>query len=297
MKRLGYLFILLCCINHTIAQNTDSIVQYRFIESAFTEKSKSTTDKRHYEYFPLNMRAGDIALIEYTSTDFVEALMVRDSLGHQGVKEDDTTFFKTIGSKITLPFKAPADGPYYFVFMTKEPKKTGKFQAHIFIYNSRNNHISTNSSFCEKLKYITGNSYTGFEFLKDKEQQGVMGSYFTSTINLLPGSVNQVNHDMGDSYSCNFPSSADLAGLKKKFDDLEHNISSCLPDHKKKVYTPETLPDFEKKNFVRKVEFTLSGSYPKDLNGIHALSGIKDRVILQLDKDGANKYRLKVEIE
>ena len=297
MKRLVYLFILLCYVNHTIAQSSDSIIQYRLIESSFTEKSKSTTDKKHYEYLPLNLHAGDIVLIEYTSTDFVEALMVRDSLGHQGVKEDDTTFFKAIGSKITLPFKAPSDGPYYFVFMTKLPNKTGKFKAEIFIYNSQKNHISTKSSFCDKLKYITGNSCTGFEFIKDKEQKGAMGSFFTSTINLLTDATNKVTHDMGDSYTCSFPSSSDLAGLKKKFDDLERNIGNCLTDHKKKVYTLDKLSDVDKKNFVRKVDFTLSGSYAKDLNGSHMLSGIKDRVVLQLEKDGANKYRLKVEIE
>ena len=294
MKRLIYIYFLLCCTKITMAQSTDSVVQYRMVESAFTDKSKSTTDKRHYEYLPMRMQAGDVALIEFTSGDFVTALMVRDSLGHQGIKEDDTTFFKAVGSKIILPFKAPADGPYYFVFMTRLPGKTGKFKAHIFHYNAHNNRISNTSSFCDKLKYITGNSYTGFEFLKDKEKKD---GGFDPSITLLPGTSNQISHDLGDSYTSSFAPTKDLEGMKKKFDELERDINACLTDHTKKVYTQETIPEFEKKNFVRKVEFTLTGTYPYDLNSTHALGGVKDIVVLRLDKDGIGQYRLRVEID
>jgi hypothetical protein len=243
------------------------------------------------------MRAGDQVLIEYTSTDFVEALMVRDSLGHEGVKEDDTTFFRALGSKIDLPFKAPADGPYYFVFLTKEHNKTGKFKAHIFHYNVHNNHITSASPLCEKLKYIISNSSTGFEFLKDQEQQDKVSSSFTTTINLLPGATCRISHDMGDSYTATLPPSKDMAGMKKKFDDLEHSITACLSDHKKKVFALDEMEGADKKTFVKKVEFSLAGTYPKDLNAFHALSGLKDKVVLQLDKDSKGNYLLKLEID
>jgi hypothetical protein len=242
------------------------------------------------------MHAGDMVLIEYTSSDFVTALMVRDTLGHQGVKEDDTTLFKATGSKILLPFKAPAEGTYYFVFMTRFPSKVGKFKASIFIYNSHNNHINPKSTFCEKLKYVTSSSYTGFEFLKDKEKQDKGNSYFTSSVEIIPGVPAQLNHDMGDTYTCSYPPSADLAGLKKKFDELERNMTACLTDHKKKVFKIEEMSDIEKRDFVKKVEFTLNGSYPKDLNALHAIAAMKDKVILELAKQGT-KYSLRVEIQ
>ena len=297
MKLVVFLFILLSTISCGYAQKNDSVVQYKLIESGFTDKSKLTTDKKHYEYTMIRMRAGDEALIEYTSTDFVEAIMVRDSLGNEGTKEDDSTLFKAIGSKIILPFKAPADGPYYFVFMTKDHYKTGKFKAHIFHFNTRNNHITTASTFCDKLKYITGNSYTSFEFLKDKEEQGTVNSYFTTTVNLLPGATSFITHDMGDSYTATLPASKDLVLMKKKFDELEHSITACLADHKKKIYTMDEMTSVEKKTFVRKVEFTLNGSYAKDLNATHALNGLRDKVILQLDKDTKDGYRLKIEVD
>lgn len=289
--------MVLCCIARVMGQSKDSVIQYRTISGSFDNKSRSTTDKRHYEYMPISMHAGDVALLEYSSTDFVTALMVRDSLGHQGIKEDDTTFFRAMGSKITLPFKAPADGPYYFVFLTKLPQKTGKYSVHIFYYNAHNNHVTSASPFCDKLKYITSSSYTAFEFLKGNELRGPGSGSFTAMVNLLPGTTGVISSDMAADYTAAFPASADLAGIKKKFEELDKSISTCLADHIRKVQTAESLSDFDKKNFVSRITYTLGGSYPKDLNGSHALANMKDRVVLWLDKDGAGKYRLKVVVE
>ncbi len=297
MKFSFYLCLMLLSYAVSDAQSTDSVIQYRSLEADITEQSAAMTDNRRYEYVPVNMTLGDVAYIVYSSKDYVVALGVRDSAGHEGIKEDDPALFKSIGSKIKLPFKAPASGPYYFVFTSKEPGKTGHFKVSIFYYNNRVNKITNQSSFCDKLKYIAASSVTGFEFLKYKEKQGAINSYFEPSVSLLPAQSIGIFHSSTDSYHCVVEKSGDLEDLKKKYEVLESDIQGCLTDHEKKDFTEETVYGFQKKDFVSMVEFTLAGSPPGDLNIGHILRPVRDKVILQLSKDGADKYRLSLDVE
>ncbi len=297
MRKSVIICILLISNLFALAQSSDSVIIHRVLTSALTEKSGVLPEKMRFEYLTLRMEAGDIALVVYESTDYVVALGVNDSLGHQVFKADDPMFFKTIGSKIILPYTADAAGPRNFYFTSKDPDKTGKFKVNLFYYNKALNKINDNSPFCEKLKYICSNSPTRFEFLKGQSGRGILNNYFQPTINILPNTAPKISHNTGDYYRCRVESSSELEGMKKRYDELESQISVCLTNHATKVYTIDSVYDFEKKDFIRKVEFSLKGAYPSDLNGNHILSEVIDKVILSLSKDGDDKYLLLLQIE
>jgi hypothetical protein len=300
MKNLLSIVLLSVLTHFAFAQarpaGNDSAVQYREMNAELTEKSELTTDKRHYEYIPIRMAKGDVALVIYESSDYIVALAVRDSAGREGLKEDDGMFFKTIGSTVTLPFKATEQGNYFFVFTSKEPGKTGKFKVKLFYYNKANDRISNSATFCEKLKYLTQYAYTGFEFIKGQERKGII-STFPPAFDLLPDARNEITHNIGDAYRSVYTATTDLDGLNKKFDELEKNIGNCVYGLNKKVYTLETAAEYEKKDFVRKVEFTSPGKHPQDINSNHLLSSITARIILKLEKSGTDKYQLKLDIQ
>jgi hypothetical protein len=295
MRLRYFLFIILFGTKCAMAQSDDSLIQFRTMETSLSEKSKQTPDNKYYEYLSTKVIAGDIVIIDYTSDDYAVTLGVSDSFGHQRMIQSDTTAGK--GKRITFPFMAPATGKYNLLFTSKEPGKTGKFKVSMFYYNSHLKKIAGTSSFCDKLKFVTSMSYVGFEFLKAKLEKGIDGPYFEPSVAIIPQTKIAITHKQGDKYHCVADSSADLKTLKKKFEDLEREMSTCLADHKKKVFTKATIDETERKNFVMKTEFTLPGTYPTDLNAPHALLNIKDKVTLRLDKDGAKSYKLVIDVE
>lgn len=294
------LLILVCSLLTTCAamgQSNDSVVQQKVMEAALTEKSKQTADKRYFEYLPIRMAIGDVALVVYESSDYVVTLGVRDSSGHEGSKEDDPVAFSTLGSRVTMPFKAPASGAYFFIFTSKEPLKTGKFKVRLYYFNSVLNKVISTSPFCDKLQYIARNAYTGFEFLKYEERKGAISSYYTPTVQLLPGCDSRIIHYTGDSYQCTVGTAVNADALKQRFEDLEATVAACLPDHDKKIITNKNLFDYERKTFVRRTEYVLPGVIAGDLNTQHELSSIKDKVVIRIDKTADNMYALRLDIE
>ncbi|MFI5195586.1 MAG: hypothetical protein ACHQD8_00715 [Chitinophagales bacterium] len=279
------------------AQGSDEAIQAKLLNGELTESSKINSDKKYYESFPVQMNVGDMLLIVCTSTDFVVGVGISDANGFLNRKEDDPKFFKTIGSKVTVPFKCKNSGTYNIVLSSKDAGAKGHFQAKLFYYNSTANKVNSNSSFCDKVKFIIANSPSGFEFLKSSDKPGIMGSFYDPNFYLFPGAYTKINTSSGCQYNCTVESSTDLESLKRKYDDLLSNLNTCLTGHSKKGYTPETVYDFEKKDFIRKAEFSLPGTNPVDVNSNHSLASVVDKIILRLDKDGADKYKLRIEVD
>ncbi len=273
------------------AQYSDDIIQAKALDGELKEKGQVSSDVRYRMSVPVQMAAGDQLLIECKSTEFVLGIGISDATGFQTRKEDDPMFFKSIGSKLTIPFNCKKSGAYNIVIYAKQEDAKGHFNAKIFYYNSGANKVSSSSSFCDRLKFIIANSPSGYQFIN----AGSAGFMYKPSFYLFPGTYSTIFTNTGGQYLCTVANTTDQGSLNRKFDELESNLASCLVGHKKNIYTSETVNESEKKDFIRRVEFYLPGTNPVDINSGH-INNIVDLIVLRLDKDGADKFKLRIEV-
>ncbi len=292
MRSIFYLFAAVLLSNLTFAQQASNVIDSRVIESQLSDKSMTTSENKYSESYPLKMAVGDILLVSVKSSEFVVGIGIKDETGYQSRREDDPLFFKSIGSKQDITFKCRKTGYYYVVIYAKEVGATGKFKAIMYTLNNLLNTVTSSSPFCEKVKFIISNSCNRFAFIKSEKASS--GFFSEPTLYLFPGTYTKI---LNDTYSNVVETSTDLESLKRKFDDLEKQLESCLVGHKKKVYTVDEIYSSEKSNFVYKTQYYLEGSNPADLNSSHILGKKVDDVILELVKVDADKYKIRLEIK
>ena len=297
MKNYLFLITALFFSSFCIAQGGDEAIQSRLFNGELTASSKVNSDNRYYESIPVQMNAGDMLLVVCSSADFVVGIGISDASRFLDRKEDDPMFFKSIGSKMTIFFKCKEKGAYNIVSYGKDAGAKGHYEAKLFYYNSTANKANNSSPLCDKIKFVISNSPSGFEFLKATDQAGNIGFYFNSNFYLFPGNYTKLITNSGARYTCTVENSADLESQKTKYDDLVSTLNTCLTGHNKKEYTIDDIYETEKKDFIRRTEFSLPGTNPVDINTRHTLSNVVDKIILSLDKNGADKYILRLEID
>jgi hypothetical protein len=265
------------------------------LEGEITDKSDVMDGKRHYVHMPLQMEAGDMLHVVYHSKDFVTALIIRDSSGSNQVQKiDDPMMFDVLGSEAEGTYKAEVTGTAYMVFTTKDLDKTGKFKVELLYYSARANKITSSSSFCSKVKYVAENSTSNFVFLRGKKTEG-FGTSYEPSVKVFANKSNNIREAGGGiSYSAD-EQFTDEQEATAEFDRLEKELMQCLTGYTKTVYTKETMSDFEKKYYTRKIGFVLKGKNDWDLNTIHPLSKMKNEVELYLEPS-SGKYEVQISI-
>jgi hypothetical protein len=292
---LAICFLILFSIS-SYAQ-TDSVIQHRVFNAELTATTDTLATGKPYVYFNVRMRKGDMAYLRYMSNDYVVALGIQDSFGRSTLKEDAPMFFKTTGSKISMPFECPEDGMYYFIFTSKERKATGKFKAALYYYTLLNNRLTDSSPLCEKLHYIADQSIIGFAFLKGTERKSILFSEYDAKMKLVPEADCYVSDPLNDIYTCSFPVSKDLAAMESQFAALDKMLKECLTGTVRKVYTIRDISEYGKERFVKKVDYSMPGTSDFDENSTHALLQIKYRVALELEKTDDGGYRMYLKVE
>jgi hypothetical protein len=299
MKKITAICLCLCmAFIHSAFAVGDSVIQYRNISGSLTASSEKSEDGHYYAYVPIRMAKGDIARFQYKSTDYITAFFIRDSAGHSDGQADDPLMFKSLGSSLSVPFRAPETNYYYFIFTTKESGATGKYNVDIFYYNSNANTVTNTSSFCDKLKFLLENDPANFEFVKGAAKSSVMMKRYQSDISLdLEGASEIRDVTTGFAYRIEWKETEDLSLAQKKYDEMVNRIAACVPNAKKKVYTVDMVGDVFKNDFVARTDFEEPGQTPGDMQAMHGMINVKWKISINLEKAGAGKYQLKLEIK
>jgi hypothetical protein len=229
MKR-SLLPLLLCFVSLAFGQAPNQPFLHQRFDAEFTTASTQTGDGKYFQSLAAPFEVGDAAFIVYRSNDFVVLLGVQDTLGRISLKQDERVFNKTKGSILKLPFRPPFKGNYNVIFSTKEKGATGKFSLDLYLYRKRADRVrnTATTGFSDKLKYLLGQKFLGYEFVKLSQSESFIGANFVPTVKLFNDAECKISVMSGSStYACNFPDYTDLAAANKKFDELE----AATPQH------------------------------------------------------------------
>lgn len=297
MKNL-LLPILLCVTGFAAAQTSKLVFAHQHSDAAFDATSKKLPGGKYYEILQVPFEAEDAAFFVYRSDDFRVVFGVQNEAGQSKLIHDKKAFVKNVTSSVKTPFRPPSPGNYTFVFTTRDSAAMGKFSVDVYMYRKNNDKVrNEGSTFGNKLNYLIGQRFLGFEFVKLSRAMGFGVENFNPTVMLFDDAKCQISDlDGQTSYDCSFPTFTNLDDANKKLEELEAATSAALPgSFIKKITTVDNY--VEKARFVRAVRFTEPGLLPFDRDPLHVIDKVKNRVdikILKGKKPG--EYELTYEI-
>lgn len=282
MKKILLPF-LLCLTGIAFAQVNNSPFLHQRFDSELTAASKKTTEGKYYQNLTVPFDAGDVGYIILRSADFMVLAGFQDTTGNVSVRQDEAKTLKATGSELKLPIRTPFSGMFNLIFSTKEAGVTGKFSVDLYLYRKKYDRVRNTATtpFSDKLKYLIGQKFLGFEFVKQSAISSIFVRNYAPTVKLFEDADCQISElDGSTSYECRFTYTS-LDAVNKKFDELEKATETSIgPAYKKHVYTSAHYSGEEKERFVREVNFVESGLLPVDIDPIHL--GLKRKSFLSL---------------
>nr|WP_294941803.1 hypothetical protein [uncultured Mucilaginibacter sp.] len=300
MKR--YLLpLLLCFVSFAYAQTANQPFLFKHFDAEITTASSQTSDGKYYQPIPIPFAVGDMAFIVYRSNDFSVLVGVQDTLGRVSLKQDNKVFDKAKGSQLLLPFRPPFKGNFNFLFSTKDKGATGKFSLDLYLYRKKADWVrkAANASFSDRLNYLLGQKFLGFELVKLAQTEGFMAN-FTPTVKLFDEADCKIKLFSGSTtYGCTFPAFTDLAAVNKKFEELEAATRSILPAaYGRSKNTEANFSGKAKERFVRDVIFTETGELPFDVDPMQKITGIKHMITISVHKNTVSgEYELTYDLD
>ncbi|MEO7216293.1 hypothetical protein [Mucilaginibacter sp.] len=300
MKR-SLLPLLLCFVSFAFAQAQNQPFLHQRFDAEFTAASTQTSDGKYYQSLTIPFDPGDAAFIVYRSGDFSVLLGVQDTLGRISLKQDERVFSKTTGSGLKLPFRPPFAGIYRLLFSTKDKGATGKFSIDLYLYRKGADRVRNTAStvFGDKLQYLQGQKFLGYEFVKLSQSESFMGANFVPTVKLFDDAECKIEVISGSAtYACTFPTYTDLAAANAKFDALQAATRSILPvAYGLGVNRADNFTGKTKEHFVRGVVFTETGRLPYDVDPMQKITNIKHMVTISLNSNKPGEYTLTYDLD